>query len=128
MNPIKRPVRNSGFTLLEILIALSILAISAMAVINQTAPSLKQLDLLQQRTVATVMAENYMNSLRANDSWPVIGRQSQQVNFANQQWIISTEVSATSEPWLRKIAIAISNEEGNESVPLADLVGYRGQY
>ncbi len=116
-----------GFTLLEVLVALAVLAISSIAVLSQTRQSLAQLEQLQLKTVALVVAENRLNSLRITEQWPSTGRQSQSVSFADLQWQVTTDVSSTSEPWLRKIEITVSPSD-NEELSLVNLTGYRGRY
>jgi general secretion pathway protein I len=117
-----------GFTLLEVLVALTVLAISALAVINQTGQSLRQLQQLEQKTVALIIAENQLNTLRIAEHWPATGRNSQTLNVAELQWQISTEVSNTNEPWLRKIEVSVSASDKADESPLITLTGYRGRY
>ena len=118
---------STGFTLLEVLIALTILAISALAVMTQTGQSLTQLDQLKLKTVAVLVAENQLTALQIAPSWPAIGRSDNSVSFADLQWQLKTEVSSTSDPWLRKIEVTVSYGDNHEAV-LADLIGYRGRY
>jgi general secretion pathway protein I len=131
--------KKSGFTLLEVLVALAVLAISALAVINQTGQSLTQLQRLQAKTIATVVAENRLRLLHINPQWPGVGRQSLSISFAEQQWLVETEVTNTSEPWLRKIEVTVSHSDftsvaGSNSrstisvqpIELVSLIAYRG--
>lgn len=119
--------QSTGFTLLEVLIALAILAISATAVIRQTGGSLSQLSALEAKTVATVLAENQLNLAIMADAFPASGRSSRTVTFNELDWLVSTEISNTSDPWLRKIEISVSLENDTDA-PLANLIGYRGRY
>ena len=120
--------RIAGFTLLEVLIALAVLAISSLAVLSQTGQSIKQLQLLEAKTMALWIAENQLNTLRASDQWPGLGRRSQRMSMVNQEWIISTEISATSEPWLRKVTVDVSTDVAGSEVALLTLTGYKGKY
>ena len=117
----------NGFTLLEVLIALAVLAISATAVIGQSGSSLKQINTLESKTIAFVLAENQLDLAIAANAFPATGRSTQTVVFNDVQWWVHTEVSATSEPWLRKIEISVS-QNGQDNSALASLVGYRGKY
>ena len=119
--------RCRAFTLLEVLVALAILAISATAVIRQTGGSLTQLSVLEAKTAAAVLAENQLNLAVLADAFPATGRSTNTVTFNQLQWQVHTEVSATSEPWLRKIEVTVAVEDVDDQ-PLATLIGYRGKY
>ena len=115
-----------GFTLLEVLIALAILAISSLAVITQTSQSLSQQQQLQAKTAATIVAENQLVALQVSPRWPALGTQRQSINQDGWEWQVQTRISTTTDPWLRKIEVSVfSNVAGNE-VMIADLIGYRG--
>ena len=124
----RRLTQFRGFTLLEVMVALSILAISTMSVISQTGQSLRHLEQLQLKTVAMVIAENRLNVIQINENWPSNGRQTQSLTFADQQWLVNTDVSSTSEPWLRKIEINVMIETAKQPVSLLYLTSYRGRY
>ncbi len=117
-----------GFTLLEVLIALAILAIAATAVIGQTGSSLTRQADLQDRTIATLLAENQLDLAIAADAFPVTGRSTDTVTFDGREWRVETAVSGTSEPWLRKVEVTVSQGEGDARRSLASLVSYRGKH
>ena len=120
--------RSDGFTLLEVLIALAILAISAAAVIGQTGASLQSQQQLQLKTAAAWVAENQITLLRGADAWPAVGRQTDRVDLMAQSWLVSTAVSPTSDSLLRKIEVTVSLEGDLTQTPLVGLVAYRGRY
>ena len=117
---------NKGFTLLEVLIALSILAISSIAVLTQTGQSISHLQQLQSKTMALIIAENQLNALQIGEQWPGTGRQSTPVSYVDREWLVTTEVTSTAEPWLRKIIVTVSADDHGDESPLVSLVGYRG--
>lgn len=121
-------IASAGFTLLEVLVALSILAISSTAVITQIGQSIRQIEQLEQKTVALWIAENQINSLNVAEAWPATGRQSKVLTVANQSWLISTEVSATRDPWLRKVEVSVATDDRRSSAALVTLTAYRGRY
>lgn len=120
-------LRQCAFTLLEVLVALAILAISATAVIRQTGGSLSQLAALQSKTIAMAVAENQLDLAIAGDAFPPVGRNTRTVSFSGQRWLVKTEVSSTTEPWLHKVEVTVS-DEAHEDYPLAGLIGYRGKH
>lgn len=119
--------RQVGFTLLEVLIALAILAISATAVVRQTGNSQAQLAQLEAKTTAYLLAETQVDRLTASDMFPATGRATDSLSLNGREWLISTQVSGTTEPWLRKIEVTVS-DSSNADYPLASLVGYKGRY
>ena len=119
---------NRGFTLLEVLIALAVLAILASAVVSQTSHSTRQLQVLEQKTHALWVAEYQLNKLRIADQWPSIGRSIQTVEYAERNWLINTQVSSTSDPWLRKITVMISSDQDTNQQNIITLTGYKGKF
>ncbi|WP_101759478.1 type II secretion system minor pseudopilin GspI [Oceanicoccus sp. KOV_DT_Chl] len=120
-----------GFTLLEVLIALAILAISSLAVIGQSRQSLSQLEQLQLKATAIVLAENQLAVVQIADDWPSLGSSSQSTLLAQRQWRVTTQVSSTSDPWFRKIEVTVTDDSvanQSEAAVLAQLIGYRGRY
>ena len=116
-----------GFTLLEVLVALAVLAISATAVIRQTSGSLNSMEALEMRTAAAVLADNYLQQAIIADAFPAVGRSSKEITFQERRWWVKTDVSKTSDPWLRKIEISVSTGELSDD-PTVVLTGYRGQH
>ena len=66
--------RARGFTLLEVLVALGILALSAAAVLRQTQLGVKQQYELEMKSTALWIADDVVAPLMAQPQWPPIGR------------------------------------------------------
>jgi general secretion pathway protein I len=124
----------SGFTLLEVLVALAILAISSMAVIRQTSYSLTSLQQLTLKTMATLVADNYASQFAITAEFPEVGRSSEVTVINDLHWEIGIEVSDTSEPWLRKIEVSVALDDVDigigdvDNQVLASVITYRGKY
>ena len=99
--------QDGGFTLLEVLIALAILAISSLAVIGQSGQSVTQLQQLHLKTTAMVVADNQLAQLQAAPDWPGLGSQTLSLESGREQWRVTTSVTQTSDPWLRKIEVQV---------------------
>lgn len=119
-----------GFTLLEVLVALAIFALSAAAVLRQTQMSVSQQYQLELKSYALSMADDALAVLLAQRDWPPTGRNQQTQTFQNQQWQITTDVQPAPDPYLRRIdiSVALLREGEREPAPLVSLTTYRGQY
>jgi len=115
---------------LEVLIALAILAISSLAIIGQVGQSLSRVQQLQLQTTAIIVAENQMAVVQISPNWPSLGLKTNRVTLADAQWLVQTDVSTTSDPWLRKVEVTVNYGDAldRRETPaiLARLVSYRG--
>lgn len=118
---------NRGFTLLEVLIALSIFAICASTLLQQSGRSVRQATSLETRTQASWIAENEMERLRLAEEFAAVGRQEKEITFASRQWFITQDITNTSNQDLRKAVIEVRDGD----TPLAtqyQLTGFLGRY
>ena len=121
--------RARGFTLLEVLIALAILALSAAAVLRQTQLGLRQQQQLELRSAALWVADDGIAALNALDSWPPLGRAQRSVDFRGQSWDLLTDVSDAPGGVLRRIVIEVRVAGSVDTAPpLVSLTTYRGRY
>jgi len=120
--------RARGFTLLEVLIALAILALSAAAVLRQTHLEVKQQQNLELKSYALWAADDVLTTVMAQSDWPPVGRVEQQQAYAGQNWRVITEVQTTPDPLLRKIEVSIAPAEQVDGAALITLTAYRGRY
>jgi|TARA_B110000908_G_scaffold2377_1_gene3222 general secretion pathway protein I len=115
---------------LEVLIALAILAISSLAIIGQVGQSLSRVQQLQLQTTAIIVAENQMAVIQISPNLPSLGVKTNRVTLAGAQWLVQTDVSTTSDPWLRKVEVTVNYGDSLDSretpAILARLVSYRG--
>ena len=65
-----RTARYAGFTLLEVLVALAVLAIGLGAIITAAGQSAGNVSYLRDRTLAAWVAENKLNELLLAQAWP----------------------------------------------------------
>ena len=121
--------RSKGFTLLEVLIALAIFALSAAAVLRQTHLEVKQQQALELKSYALWVADDVLALVLAQSQWPPLGRIEQKQDYAGQSWRVTTDVQVTPDPLMRKIEVSVAAAAQDESaVPVITLTAYRGQY
>lgn len=109
-----RQRRGSGFTLLEVLVALAVLAIGLGAVIKVAATSTETITLLRDRTVAGWVAANRINELLLADDWPALGRRSGDTEMVGRRWRWEQRVAATADGGLRRVEVAVSAINSNQ--------------
>ncbi len=121
---------NRGFTLLEILIALAILAITSIALLGQSRQSVDTRSALHDKTLGLWIAENSMDTLRAEERWPALGADSEEVEVNEREWQVTTEVVETARPDMRRVTVAIDikSQSGDFDKPVVELTSFIGRY
>jgi general secretion pathway protein I len=114
--------RSDGFTLIEVLVALAVLAIALAAVIDKTIESGANIGYLRDRTFAHWVAENKLTEMQAMDEWRE-GRQSGKSELASRTWYWQVESLPTPTLNLRRVVVRVSDRENAEDA-LAVLNGF----
>lgn len=114
--------RSSGFTLVEVLVALAIAAIALAAVSRSAATSSATAAELKLRTLAGFVAENRLGELEARGAWPPVGTSHGFERQAGIDFPWRMEVFATQHPLLRRVEVQIGDPADRAHV-LRSLVG-----
>lgn len=119
-----------GFTLLEILIALAILAITSIALLSQTRHSVETRSALHDKTLGLWIAEDSMDRLRAAGVWPGVGASSERVELSEREWEVSVEVIDTARADMRRVTVAVNtqSQSGEFDKPVVELTSFVGRY
>lgn len=108
-----------GFTLIEALVALLILAIAATGLVRAAEAHVDSIRNVERRTAAELVAQNRLSEIAIGDP----GSGNKRVEMLGQQWTVSTKERATADPDLRAVTVAVASVD--TETPLVSLEGFR---
>jgi len=115
--------REGGFTLIEILVAVAILAVALAATTRAAGIATDGARETRERLLATWAAENRIAELRARHVFPPAGTASFAANEGGLALAVEETVSETPNPTLRRVDLAVADARDPARV-LARLTGY----
>lgn len=118
--------RQPGFTLLEVLVALAVLAIAMGAIIHAATQSINTVAALRDQTFAGWVARNQVNALLLEAApWPEEGSRQGAAELANRAWRWEARFYQTNDPDLRRLELTVrAGETGPE---LHKLIAFKGK-
>ena len=105
--------RARGFTLIEVLAALVVLAIALGAVLSGMARYADTAHHLRMRTLAMWVAQNQLGVVLSQPQWPEECKRDDTAEMGGFEWEWETTVQATQDERLRRIDIVVSDAEGD---------------
>ena len=105
--------RAAGFTLLEVLVALVILALALGALIKTAGDHALLVANLETRTQAFLVAENQLRRLQASKLWPEGSEQSDVLEQGGRRWQWQARFESTPDPDLKRVLIDVRQMNGD---------------
>ena len=103
----ERSAARGGFTLIEVLVALAIVAIGMAAVLGTLTSSADTVSYLRDKTFANWVALNQIAQLRLTGQTPSPGKSDGDSELAGRKWHWRQEVSATQVPGMLRIDVSV---------------------
>jgi general secretion pathway protein I len=97
-----------GFTLIEVMVALAIVALSLTAVTAAMSQMIDAGNAMRDRTYASWIAQNRIAELRLLATTPDVGASNGEVEYANAEWAWRAVVSETGVDDLLRIDVSVS--------------------
>lgn len=114
------PVQDeAGFSLIEALVALAVLAIATVGLMRTVESHIDSTRGVERRTAAMWVAENRLAELEIGGATV----EPDQVEMLGQQWRVQVSRTRTDDPEIERVRIAVSDAQGS-TAPLASLDGF----
>jgi general secretion pathway protein I len=105
-----------GFTLIEAMVALAIVALGMIAVNMQLGRYAQSAIRTEEKTLASWIATNKITELSVQKTWPDIGKDEEDVDFAGREWHCRVEVQETPAENLRRVDVSVSLADRPDNV------------
>lgn len=108
-NQAKRLKLETGFTLLEIMVAMFIFAVAGAAIVKTTSEHINSVGKLEEITFATWVANNQLTraTLLSEKTWPPKNNERGSVEMLDRTWYWQQEVKATNDENLKALTVIV---------------------
>ena len=113
----------SGFTLLEVLAAVAVLALALGATITGASQYAANAGYLRDKAIATWVARNKLVELHVAPAWPEKGKSDGVDEMAGREWTWRTQVLDTPDPKVRRVEVSVE-APGKKDTVLVTLSGF----
>ncbi|WP_325229925.1 type II secretion system minor pseudopilin GspI [Sphingobium sp.] len=116
------PLRTSaehGFTLLEMLVALAVFSLAALALVRLQGVTLRTAADLDSKALGQIVARNLMVEAQTDPAPPSIGEEDGEVENGGRRWHWSRSVRATDDKRLLQVDLTIDGQPGASPVVLS---------
>ncbi len=117
--------RSRGFTLLEVMVAMAVIAIGLGAIITEASRNINNASLLRDMTLAHWVATNKVVEIQVENEWPGAGTDTGDVEMAGRDWHWTVKIINTPDERVRRMDVEVRTDANSER-PLASVISYIG--
>jgi general secretion pathway protein I len=125
--PSRDPSPSRGFTLVEVLVALMVVAMGLAALMVAVSGTARTSGYLRDKTLAQWMALNRLSEVRLNLTKSGQNTDIGEINFANRTWHYDTRYFDTSIATMKRVVVRVyAGDAKSKGNPLAESTGFLG--
>jgi general secretion pathway protein I len=110
----KNPKYRSGMTLLEVMVALFIFAITGTAIMKAASDHLTGVGQIEDITFATWVANNRLTQLHIDTTWPIKKNQRGEQEMAGRIWYWRQQIIKTSDSDMVQVEVSVGLDQEYE--------------
>lgn len=118
------PTPQSGFSLIEVLTALAVLAIALSAAVGAASRFADNAAYLRDRTLAHWVAMNQAAERRILRGWPAVGSSKGEEQMGSRTWYWTVRVETTRADAVKRLLVEVRAVPEQDAPPLARLESY----
>lgn len=115
--------KNNGFTLIEVMVALTIIAISLGALLSTSGTQASSAGYLKNKTLAHWVAANELTQIRIAKQFPATGDKKGSTKMAGKEWYWTRTTKKTEDKNARQITFIVFRDKQRKK-NLGSLTGY----
>ncbi|MCO4798476.1 MAG: type II secretion system minor pseudopilin GspI [Colwelliaceae bacterium] len=112
-----------GFTLIEVLLALSVFSLAGLALLDTADTHFNSLNNLENKMIADWVASNQLVEANLSEIWPPQNNKKGKIEMAGREWYWTQKVIKTQDNNMRSIVIEVRGSEKDE-LALTSLMTY----
>ena len=116
MNWLSSVKKQQGMTLLEVMLALVIMATSGVAVMNAASGALNNQGHLQNKTFALWVASNHLTELKLKKVWPAASWRDDTTELAGVTWYLRYKTVETGDNNFKALDIEVSDVKSGRAL------------
>lgn len=113
-----------GFTLLEVMVALAVVAIALAALVKGGSQSAVTAAHLRDKSFAHWVAINRVAELSLQPQWPATGESRSDEEMVKRRWYTLAKVSATDDADVRRLEVEVRGSEEKDDPVLARVTAF----
>ena len=107
-----------GFTLIEMLVALAVFSLAALALLRLEGATAANTARLQDIAMARIVARNIAVETMTDPRAPTLGEESGTVENGGRAWTWTRQVALSPEPRIQLVTISVTSQAGPEAATL----------